>query len=167
MTTPPGVVLPAESSNVTGSQAPFDGTRFHTPILPLETPQGKSSGDMWKIPHSPYRGAHFATWPKGLVERMILAGTSDKGRCPTCKTPWKDGKPLCECPAHEPERCVVLDPFSGSATTGLMAMQHGRDYVGLDLNADYLELADARLTGRKAPATNKDDGPDYIGELFG
>ena len=76
------------------------------------------------------------------------------------------GDPDCDCPEHEPERCVVMDIFSGSATTGKVAMKQGRDYVGLDLNPDYLDLAYARLTGRRAP---KKDAPttDFIGDLFG
>ena len=72
--------------------------------------------------------------------------------------------PTCECGPHDPEPCVVLDPFSGSGTTGVVAMRLGRDYTGLDLNPEYLELAMARLEGRKAP--QDDDEPDLIGELF-
>ncbi len=59
-------------------------------------------------------------------------------------------EPTCECDA-EVQPCTVLDPFSGSATTGAVAMKHGRHYVGTDLQPDYLPLAQARLSGRKAP----------------
>ncbi|OHD25082.1 MAG: hypothetical protein A2Y38_02735 [Spirochaetes bacterium GWB1_59_5] len=174
------------------------------------TSAGKNPGNVWTLPHSPYKGAHFACWPPKLVERMILAGSSEKGRCPTCKAPWgrvvdrkwaqptrqnykaaetahwkglqptgriggfvggqvatKGWQPTCECPAHEPERSVVLDPFSGSATTGLVALQLGRNYVGLDLNEKYLPLALARLEGRAAPKTSTDSEPNLIEELFG
>jgi len=48
-------------------------------------------------------------------------------------------RPACHCPAHEPIPCIVLDPFCGSGTTGLVARQHGRAFVGLDLNRQYLE----------------------------
>jgi DNA modification methylase len=54
--------------------------------------------------------------PQALAERAILAGCKPGG--------------------------TVLDPFSGSGTTGLAATKHGRKYVGIDLNADYLDLAD-------------------------
>ena len=59
-----------------------------------------------------------------------------------------------------------MDTFSGSGTTGFVAMKHGRSYVGLDLNPEYLPLAQARLEGRKAPS-GSDDEPDLIGDLFG
>jgi len=185
------------------------------------SPAGKNPGDIWEIATASYKGAHFACWPPRLVERMILAGTSSEGRCPTCKTPWKrvteilgdvpqthrrkhlaksqSGEhtpqtggtkkstldsgiggdvpsrqrlttgwvPACDCPAHKPEPCTVLDPFSGSATTGMVAMKHGRNYTGLDLNADYLGLAEARLLGNKPPSRQKGEEPDLIGGLFG
>jgi DNA modification methylase len=44
--------------------------------------------DVWTIPTAPYKGAHFATFPKKLVEPCILAGTSAKGNCPQCGAPW-------------------------------------------------------------------------------
>lgn len=45
--------------------------------------------DVFDIPTAPYRGAHFATWPPRLAQRMIQAGTSEKGVCPACLTPWR------------------------------------------------------------------------------
>ena len=53
----------------------------------------------------------------------------------------------CTCPPHEPIACRVLDPFSGSATTGQVAFSLGRDYIGLDLSTEYLELARERCGG--------------------
>jgi hypothetical protein len=44
-----------------------------------------------------------------------------------------------------PEGGVVLDPFSGTATTGLVAIQHGRQYIGIELNPVYVELANRRF----------------------
>jgi len=76
---------------------------------------GKNPGDVWTIPTQPFPGAHFATFPVALAERCILAGCKPGG--------------------------TVLDPFSGSGTTGLAAANHGHPYVGIDLNADYLELS--------------------------
>jgi DNA modification methylase len=154
---------------------------------------------VWDCNTKPYRGAHFATWPEDLVEPMILAGSGEKGCCPTCGAAYvrvvanqkpqedtgaaiggyperHDGgtrvkdttgaggntlavkraatvgmEPGCDCPVDAPVRCVVLDPFSGSATTGKVAMDHGRDYIGLDANTEYLDMAVARLQGRAAP----------------
>lgn len=76
---------------------------------------GKNPGDVWTIPTQPFAGAHFATFPVALAERCILAGCKPGG--------------------------VVLDPFSGSGTTGLAASRHGRRYVGIDLNPKYLDLS--------------------------
>lgn len=75
----------------------------------------------------------------------------------------------CDCEGAEVIPCTVLDPFSGSATTGAVAMKHGRNYIGTDLQPDYLELAKARLEGRKAPKKKgaEDEAPDLIGDLFG
>jgi len=82
--------------------------------LPLNE-KGKNPGDVWSIPTQPFPGAHFAVFPSALAERCILAGCKPGG--------------------------VVLDPFSGSGTTGMAAAKHGRRYVGIDLNAEYLDLS--------------------------
>lgn len=79
------------------------------------TPTGKNPGDVWEIATQPFPGAHFATMPVRLAERCIQAGCKPGG--------------------------TVLDPFSGSGTTGLAAARHSRRYVGIDLNADYLDLS--------------------------
>lgn len=76
---------------------------------------GRNPGDVWSIPTQPYPGAHFAVMPSTLAERCVLAGCKPGG--------------------------TVLDPFSGSGTTGMAAAKHGRRYVGIDLNADYLDLS--------------------------
>lgn len=77
--------------------------------------QGRNPGDVWSIATQPFPGAHFATMPVRLAERCILAGSPPGG--------------------------TVLDPFSGSGTTGLAAARHGRRYVGIDINATYLDLS--------------------------
>ena len=80
-----------------------------------QDPRGKNPGDVWMIPTQPFSEAHFATMPPALAERCIQAGCKPGG--------------------------TVLDPFSGSGTTGLAASRHGRRYVGTDLNSDYLDLS--------------------------
>ncbi len=68
---------------------------------------------------------------------------------------WKANPPMmkgwtpgCDCKKNDASgRSVVLDPFSGSGTTGMVALQLGRNYIGLDLNSDYLELAEKRVGG--------------------
>jgi rRNA maturation protein Nop10 len=54
-------------------------------------------------------------------------------------------QPPCDCPEHEPVPCVVLDPFSGAGTTGLVADRLGRDAILIELNADYCEMARKRI----------------------
>ena len=76
---------------------------------------GRNPGDVWTIPTQPFAQAHFAVMPEALARRAIAAG---------CKP---DG--------------TVLDPFSGSGTTGLAAAKLGRRYIGIDINADYLDLS--------------------------
>ena len=76
---------------------------------------GANPGDVWSINTRPFPGAHFATMPVALAERCIQAGCKPGG--------------------------TVLDPFSGSGTTGLAAARHGRRYVGIDLSREYLDLS--------------------------
>lgn len=79
---------------------------------------------------------------------------------------WETG---CSCVEDNPwpEPCVVLDPFSGSATTGAVALQLGRNYVGIDLNEDYLDIACCRIEGRET-TTSKQEVPEVtILDLFG
>lgn len=75
--------------------------------------------DVWTVSTKPYKGAHFATFPEKLVEPMVLAG------CPV------DG--------------VILDPFSGSGTTGVVALQNKRKYIGLELNHKYVQMSIKRI----------------------
>jgi len=76
---------------------------------------------VWRIPTTAYKGAHFATFPEKLVEVCLLSGS-------------RPGD-------------TVLDPFSGAATVGVVAMNHGRNYVGLEINEEYCNLSIERLTG--------------------
>jgi DNA modification methylase len=70
--------------------------------------------DVWTVATRPYSGTHFATFPEELIAPCILAG----------------------CPVGG----IVLDPFNGAGTTGLAAMKRGRDYLGCELNADYVRI---------------------------
>ncbi|MBN7386208.1 DNA-methyltransferase [Mycobacteroides abscessus] len=78
-------------------------------------PSGRNPGDVWEIPTQPFPGAHFAVMPPKLAQRCIAAGCKPSG--------------------------TVLDPFSGSGTTGMAAQRLGRKYIGIDLNREYLELS--------------------------
>lgn len=81
--------------------------------------RGRNPGDVWSIATRPYPAAHFATFPIDLPLRCIKAGCKPNG--------------------------VVLDPFSGSGTTGAAARQLGRKYIGIDLNPEYHGLARERF----------------------
>lgn len=76
---------------------------------------GKNPGDVWNIATRHAPGAHFAVMPPELARRAVVAGCKPGG--------------------------TVLDPFSGSGTTGLVAEQSGRKYVGIDISAEYLDLS--------------------------
>ena len=76
---------------------------------------GRNIRSVWTIATEPYPGAHFATFPRKLVEPCVKAGC--------------------------PEGGTVLDPFAGSGTTLLVAQALGRRGVGIDLNPEYLEMA--------------------------
>jgi site-specific DNA-methyltransferase (cytosine-N4-specific) len=82
---------------------------------PWEGRPYRNRRDVWEIATVGFPEAHFATFPLALPERCVLASSRPGG--------------------------VVLDPFSGSGTTGLAAARHGRRYVGIDLNAEYLDLS--------------------------
>jgi len=79
-------------------------------------------------------------------------------------TGWQ---PTCDCVDAQTIPATVLDPFSGSATTGMVALQEGRNYIGLDLNPDYLPLAEARVQDMPAPVANEDASVGDIFDLFG
>lgn len=89
--------------------------RYDDPSHSQVSEGGRNPGDVWNIATQPFSEAHFAVMPVELASRAVQAG---------CKP---DG--------------VVLDPFSGSGTTGLAAARNGRKYVGIDLSSDYLDLS--------------------------
>jgi hypothetical protein len=53
--------------------------------------------------------------------------------------------PSCRCAAGAPVPCTILDPFAGSSTTGLVAISHGRSFVDIELNPEYVEISKRRL----------------------
>lgn len=130
---------------------------------------GRNKRSVWTINPKPYPGAHFATFPPELPRVCVLAGTSAYGCCPMCRSPWerdaddeRSFRPGCGCPSHSPVPCSVLDPFSGSGTTGQVALDLGRAFVGLDVSASYAELAVARILMESAPSS---EDADYSGIL--
>lgn len=82
-------------------------------------PNGRNKRTVWNVPLSKFRGAHFAVFPEKLIEPCILAG----------------------CPRNG----LVLDPFFGAGTTGVVASRLSRKYLGLELNSEYVDIAQKRL----------------------
>lgn len=80
---------------------------------------GRNKRSVWTITPKAYKGAHFAVFPPELPETCLLAGSPGGG--------------------------VVLDPFSGAATTGIVAVKHGRSYLGIELNPAYVQLSKERF----------------------
>ena len=81
----------------------------------------RNKRDVWIINTVPFKGGHYAAYPPKLVETCLLAGC--------------------------PEGGIVLDPFMGSGTTGMVAKQLNRHYIGVELNPEYADLALARIGG--------------------
>jgi len=79
----------------------------------------RNKRSVWTMKVQPYKGAHFATYPEDLIEPCILA-TTRRGD-------------------------TVLDPFTGSGTTGVVAKRAGRNFIGIELNPDYVRLAEDRI----------------------
>jgi site-specific DNA-methyltransferase (cytosine-N4-specific) len=101
---------------------PAPGARHGTNNSPLRkaaSTLGRNPGDVWSVATRPYPAAHFAVFPIDLPLRCIKAGCRPGG--------------------------TVLDPFSGSGTTGAAARQLDRRYIGVDLNPAYHDLARERF----------------------
>ena len=94
---------------------PLDYARRTGNAYVTDSSRGRNPGDVWSINTQPFVEAHFATMPVTLAVRCIQAGCKPGG--------------------------TVLDPFSGSGTTGLAAAAQGHNYVGMDLSAEYLDLS--------------------------
>jgi DNA modification methylase len=114
------------SGRIAGNKKPQKGTdqKFS------ETKQGllkaqqkpyyfKNKRNVWTITTKPCKEAHFATFPKDLIEPCIKAGC--------------------------PEGGIVLDPFGGSGTTGIVAALNNRNAILIELNQNYIDIANKRI----------------------
>lgn len=91
--------------------------------LPTADNGNRNKRSVWEIATQPHPFAHFATFPTKLIDPCILAGSA-KGD-------------------------MILDPFFGSGTVGLRAKELGRKYVGLELNPEYIKIAEQRLAQKE------------------
>jgi DNA modification methylase len=144
----------------------------------------KNKRSVWTITTKPFKGAHFATFPKDLIEPCVLAGCPEK-ICVGCGKPYervmqrpkqlevdrnkrsglddrkvggvldkynRENPPIdlglqkqCNCETNETKAGTVLDPFGGSGTTGIVAVNHNRHAVLCELNQEYIDLAKDRI----------------------
>ena len=95
------------------------GSADHTGFRNGRHYETRNKRDVWSVPVQPFNEAHFATFPPDLIRPCVRAG----------------------CPVGG----VVLDPFAGAGTTGLVALEEGRDFLGIELNPDYVTLIEKRL----------------------
>lgn len=87
--------------------------------------EGRNMRDIWTINTEPSGYEHFATFPRKLVERILLSGC--------------------------PEGGLVLDPFCGIGTTLITAKRMGMNYLGIELSEEYYKMATERLASETAP----------------
>jgi DNA modification methylase len=125
----------------------------------------RNKRSVWTVATAPYSGAHFATFPPALIEPCILAGSSTE-TCKTCGAAWRmlppesglilDGievtpakltRSWCGHDAPSGPPPVVLDPFGGAGTTGLVADRLCRNALVIELNPAYAEMARRRIRG--------------------
>jgi site-specific DNA-methyltransferase (adenine-specific) len=106
-------------------------------------PLGKNPGDLWTINSKQHPFAHFAVYPEEVCVRPILSSCPERV-CVKCGAPRLPDGRSCECnDAFRPG--VVLDMFAGSGTTLVVAKKLGRDFVGIELNPEYVKIAEQRL----------------------
>lgn len=111
----------ARDKSAEGYQADYpNGERFSAGERVYGADGKRNKRSVWSVTTSRYKDAHFATYPPELITPCILAGS-------------KEGD-------------IILDPFSGSGTTGEVALLYNRNYIGLELNSEYAKLSEKRLT---------------------
>jgi len=110
-----------------GSNHQFGGKKYNDPTNPIygsiqsvyESDGKRNKRDVWNITTQPFKDAHFAVMPERLVEPCILAGSKADD--------------------------LILDPFAGSGTVGVVAKKHNRNFIGIELNPDYAKIANDRI----------------------
>ena len=118
--------------NAEGYQADYAGGERFSPGARVYGEDGKrNKRDVWNVPvgtgYKDDEGAHYATYSPKLIEPCVMAGC--------------------------PEGGTVLDPFNGTATTGVVAVRNGRNYIGIDLSEKYIALSEKRLDAETAQYT--------------
>ncbi len=89
----------------------------------IGNPEGRNKRCVWSIATKPCKEAHFAVFPDTLIEPMVQSGCPQNG--------------------------IVLDPFMGSGTSGMVAKRLSRNYIGIELNPEYIKIAENRIESKK------------------
>ena len=116
----------AAKGHTRGAKGKLDASRQDADTLRgehakvIDVSQGRNRRSVWTVATKPYAAAHFATFPPDLIRPCVRAG------CPVGGT--------------------VLDPFAGSGTTGMVALEEGRRAILIELNAEYIRLIEKRCT---------------------
>lgn len=118
-------VIGANGSVFTKGKTALDGRRANVGQGPREDHAMRNRRSVWTVNTEPYPDAHYAVFPTALITPMVLAGS-------------RPGD-------------LVLDPFIGSGTTAVVASQQGRDYLGIELNHDYADMARQRIAEEGRP----------------
>jgi len=101
------------------SLAPHEFEFGDNMVSPFNPEKGRNKRTVWSICPRPFKEAHFAVYPEKLCETPIKAGC--------------------------PEGGIVIDPFFGAGTTGLVALKQNKKFIGIELNPEYVEIAKKRL----------------------
>ena len=92
--------------------------------------ENRNKRSVWTVPVMPYPGPHYATFPPKLIDPCVLAGSGPED--------------------------TILDPFCGTGVTGMVALRHGRRFIGIDLDPDSCEMARQRIE-KDCPLFNRVD----------
>lgn len=110
--------------NQKGSIRANGGMKSNGNMKAVGNKETRNKRNVWTITTKPFKDAHFATFPKDLIEPCIKAGC--------------------------PEGGIVLDPFGGSGTTGIVASKNNRNAILIELNKDYIDIAKKRIDYEKS-----------------
>lgn len=102
-----------------------DGKHGDAQQSPKTFVENRNKRSVWTVTTKPFKEAHFATFPEDLIVPMVKAGCPEKG--------------------------IVLDPFMGSGTTGIVAKKLKRNYLGIELNPSYIKMGNNRLAAQPEP----------------
>ena len=141
-----------------------EGTYRHDQNRVFEHYGKRNKRSVWSTSVGSCGDYHYAVFPEKLIDPCIATSISQKGACIKCgkpierilekqKIPANNNKGYdlklittgwekkCDCDTTETKRCIVLDPFSGTGMTGKICSKYDVDYVGIDINPNYIEMS--------------------------